>query len=110
MLSSFVIVISSMQKRDLSFVLLVIFVTLVQDCVVSGWGSWSTCDQECGQGTMTRTRLVLRDARNGGKACPSLVQKRGCRGTKCRHHKNKITLEGELNKSNLISDSFTRVY
>ncbi|KAJ9584772.1 hypothetical protein L9F63_020883, partial [Diploptera punctata] len=56
------------------------------DCVVSAWGPWSECDVECGTGMMTRSRTVEKQPENGGKHCPSLIQKRGCQGTKCPHN------------------------
>nr|XP_018907152.1 PREDICTED: somatomedin-B and thrombospondin type-1 domain-containing protein-like [Bemisia tabaci] len=34
---------------------------------------------------MTRRRVVVRQPENGGKHCPSLVQKRGCLGSQCPH-------------------------
>ncbi|ODM95720.1 Spondin-1 [Orchesella cincta] len=54
------------------------------DCHVSSWGSWSPCDVDCGNGVMTRTRAIIQEPRNGGKPCPSLMQKRGCLGTSSR--------------------------
>ncbi|RWS23867.1 uncharacterized protein B4U80_07591 [Leptotrombidium deliense] len=55
----------------------------VTDCQLSEWGPWSECDVECGLGTMSRQRKVIRPAQNGGKECDELVQKRGCHGHKC---------------------------
>ncbi|XP_023715451.1 somatomedin-B and thrombospondin type-1 domain-containing protein [Cryptotermes secundus] len=58
----------------------------VVDCAVSAWGPWSECDVECGTGMMTRSRTVEKQPENGGKHCPSLIQKRGCQGTQCPHN------------------------
>ncbi|XKL64173.1 hypothetical protein PGB90_004259 [Kerria lacca] len=55
----------------------------VIDCTVSVWQPWSECDTDCGAGMMTRRRSVLKQPANGGKHCPSLIQKRGCLGTNC---------------------------
>ena len=32
---------------------------------------------------MSRERQVLKEARNGGAACPEVVQRRGCNGANC---------------------------
>uniref|UniRef100_A0A1B0D6F1 Spondin-like TSP1 domain-containing protein n=1 Tax=Phlebotomus papatasi TaxID=29031 RepID=A0A1B0D6F1_PHLPP len=69
---------------------------LVLDCLVSEWGSWSECDATCGTGMMSRNRTVVRPAQNGGKHCPSLVQKRGCQGFKCQHHQDRRVMRGDL--------------
>ncbi|KAK7595272.1 hypothetical protein V9T40_013097 [Parthenolecanium corni] len=55
----------------------------VVDCLVSVWQPWSACDVDCGAGMMWRRRTVLKQPLNGGKHCPSLIQKRGCLGTSC---------------------------
>lgn len=55
----------------------------VVDCLVSIWEPWGECDADCGTGMMSRRRTVLRQSANGGKHCPSLIQKRGCLGTNC---------------------------
>ena len=44
------------------------------NCVVSDWGSWSTCTN----GTRTRTRTVITPASNGGTACPVLTETENC--------------------------------
>ncbi|XP_032528013.1 somatomedin-B and thrombospondin type-1 domain-containing protein-like [Danaus plexippus] len=54
----------------------------VLDCVVSGWGEWSECDNECGSGSMMRSRRVVQAPARGGKHCPTLVQRRACQS----HH------------------------
>ncbi|CAG7830113.1 unnamed protein product [Allacma fusca] len=66
----------------------------VRDCEISSWGSWSICDKDCGLGSMTRTRDVLVEPQNGGKPCPSLVQRRGCRGTRCQKIQSRVLVEG----------------
>lgn len=69
----------------------------VIDCVVSEWGPWSDCDTACGTGMMSRTRIIEQKPQNGGKHCPSLVQKRGCQGLKCHnHHDRKVLRETAL--------------
>lgn len=65
----------------LFFILIILFI--VSDCEVSDWGLWSDCDVQCGLGSMKRERKVLREAKNGGKSCPELTQKRGCNGVNC---------------------------
>eukprot|EP01006_Ploeotia_vitrea_P040132 TRINITY_DN66404_c3_g4_i3.p1 TRINITY_DN66404_c3_g4~~TRINITY_DN66404_c3_g4_i3.p1 ORF type:complete len:2189 (-),score=999.16 TRINITY_DN66404_c3_g4_i3:889-6498(-) len=49
-----------------------------QDCVVSKWGNWSRCNQECGPGMMSRFRSILRPSSNGGAACPPLKDEQPC--------------------------------
>jgi len=53
---------------------------------MSEWESWSECDTECGNGMMTRKRQVIKTPVNGGKHCPSMVQKRACMGTRCPNY------------------------
>ncbi|XP_033213050.1 somatomedin-B and thrombospondin type-1 domain-containing protein-like [Belonocnema kinseyi] len=84
----------------------------VLDCVVSGWGPWSTCDSECGPGSQSRSRMVVRNAENGGKHCPQLMQHRGCQGIKCHTRNPKFALKevalllpAELSGVRLINDS-----
>ncbi|XP_055700332.1 somatomedin-B and thrombospondin type-1 domain-containing protein [Phlebotomus papatasi] len=84
----------------------------VLDCLVSEWGSWSECDATCGTGMMSRNRTVVRPAQNGGKHCPSLVQKRGCQGFKCQHHQDRrvmremaLLLPASLSKSRHENDT-----
>ncbi|XP_050080820.1 somatomedin-B and thrombospondin type-1 domain-containing protein [Anopheles maculipalpis] len=64
----------------------------VIDCIVSEWGQWSECDTACGNGMMSRTRIIEQKPQNGGKHCPSLVQKRGCQGLKCHNHHDRKAL------------------
>lgn len=70
------------------------FVPTVIDCTVSEWGVWSECDVSCGTGMMSRTRSILNAPENGGKHCPSLVQKRGCQGFKCHGQRDRRVLRG----------------
>ena len=55
-----------------------------KNCVLTEYGDWGPCDKACGEGTQTRTRTIIRKAKNGGKACPdTLVETRSCTGTSC---------------------------
>lgn len=69
------------------------YVTVI-DCTVSEWGVWNECDVSCGTGIMSRTRTILSTPENGGKHCPSLVQKRGCQGFKCHGQHDRRVLRG----------------
>ncbi|XP_062561235.1 somatomedin-B and thrombospondin type-1 domain-containing protein-like [Armigeres subalbatus] len=64
----------------------------VIDCVASEWGPWAECDTPCGPGMTSRNRTVRQKTQNGGKHCPSLVQKRGCLGTDCHSSRNRPAL------------------
>ena len=70
----------------LKFIVVLYSLSAVVDCAVSAWGPWSECDVECGTGMMTRSRTVEKQPENGGKHCPSLIQKRGCQGSRCPHN------------------------
>ncbi|KAL4709944.1 hypothetical protein ACJJTC_003907 [Scirpophaga incertulas] len=48
------------------------------DCVVSAWSEWSPCESTKWGGRRDRTRVVLRDAMEGGAACPHLVAAEPC--------------------------------
>lgn len=72
----------------------ILFLLSVIDCTVSEWGVWSECDVSCGTGMMSRTRTILNAPENGGKHCPSLVQKRGCQGFKCHGQRDRRVLRG----------------
>lgn len=49
----------------------------VQDCVVTQWTDWSSCDCEASF-YRTRTRDIVTPPRNGGQPCPSLQDKEKC--------------------------------
>lgn len=53
------------------------------DCAVSEWREWSSCSAACGGGTQTRTRTVVQAPRDGGAACPELVESRDCNTDGC---------------------------
>jgi len=58
---------------------------LAVDCIMADdWQPWSACSSRCGLGTRRRTRRVVRTASNGGRPCPSTVQKGICYGTGCK--------------------------
>lgn len=49
------------------------------DCQLTNWSEWSRCSVSCGMGIAERSRRILAEARNGGKACPTnLVKRRRC--------------------------------
>ncbi|XP_666910.1 sporozoite cysteine-rich protein [Cryptosporidium hominis TU502] len=56
------------------------------DCVLSFWSPWTDCSKFLCEGTKSRYRVVVREAMNGGTACPSSNQLRqvvecsGCEG------------------------------
>lgn len=39
------------------------------DCELSDWSLWSDCSKDCGGGQQYRTKKVLQQASNGGRAC-----------------------------------------
>lgn len=49
----------------------------VQDCAVTEWSSWSSCDCEAGF-YRTRSREVVVPPRNGGEGCPDLLEQDVC--------------------------------
>lgn len=62
------------------------------DCIVSAWGLFGACDRSCTpdanvlhvtQGLKKRTRIVLRPANHGGKACPTLHDSASCNDHAC---------------------------
>jgi len=53
------------------------------DCKVSEWSGWSKCSAVCDSGVQERTRSALTEAKNGGDACPQLVETQLCGQTPC---------------------------
>ncbi|XP_050299764.1 somatomedin-B and thrombospondin type-1 domain-containing protein [Anthonomus grandis grandis] len=85
----------------------------VVDCQVTPWGPWSSCDADCGPGTMFRSRSIRMQPQNGGRHCPSLEQRRSCEVSTCFHHPDPaikeiaLLLPGALSqtrKTNATSD------
>lgn len=55
------------------------------DCILADdWQPWTACSSRCGLGTRRRSRRIVRAASNGGRPCPSTVQKGICYGTGCK--------------------------
>ncbi|XP_035690996.1 somatomedin-B and thrombospondin type-1 domain-containing protein-like [Branchiostoma floridae] len=48
------------------------------DCEVGEWSGWSACTSSCDIGFAERRRRVTKEPKNGGKACPPEVERRGC--------------------------------
>ncbi|KAI9589940.1 hypothetical protein GQX74_008108 [Glossina fuscipes] len=80
-------------------------IKIILDCQVSDWGQWSECNASCGTGIMTRTRKILQSPQNGGKHCPTLMQKRGCQGYRCHGHHDKKILRGSRVNTNSNNNS-----
>lgn len=61
------------------------------DCMVSSWSNWTSCFGECDKennvaklGQQIRSRFVLQENVNNGKACPDITQEtRPCHAPKC---------------------------
>lgn len=56
-----------------------------QDCLVGDWSEYSACDATvCGTtGNQTSVRLIDRQAKSGGTACPTLTQRNSCNAPAC---------------------------
>jgi hypothetical protein len=54
-----------------------------ESCLVSEWGTWSSCTKSCGGGTATRHRTVTRAAAFGGGACAALDEEQACASEPC---------------------------
>uniref|UniRef100_A0A6V7JMV2 Spondin-like TSP1 domain-containing protein n=1 Tax=Bracon brevicornis TaxID=1563983 RepID=A0A6V7JMV2_9HYME len=81
----------------------------VADCAVSEWGSWSPCDNQCGVGTQTRTRVIVKPEQNGGKHCPQLEQSRTCRGyAGCHQHDESPSHKGLFHCTDIERDEKTK--
>merc|ERR550532_3505600 len=46
------------------------------DCMVTRWSEWSECSKTCGKSYKSKTRIIKREAENGGKACPQKLSRR----------------------------------
>jgi len=56
-----------------------------QDCVLSEWGSWSSCDQSCGGGQRNRTRIVVTESSHLGRPCDgAMVETEACNDSPCK--------------------------
>lgn len=57
----------------------------VVDCQWGDWTKWSTCTKKCGGGSMTRTRDIKEEPRNGGKECDTgyMEEQKACNTDVC---------------------------
>lgn len=54
------------------------------DCIVSDWSSWTSCTVTCGAGKTTRSRAIVGEPAEGGKACPAETrQEMECNKHRC---------------------------
>jgi len=54
------------------------------DCSISGWTSWSQCDEKCGvNGTRDRQRSITKFPKYGGELCPLLNETLPCNHLPC---------------------------
>jgi hypothetical protein len=50
------------------------------ECLVSDWSRWSVCDEQCGEGTEKRQRLILQ---KNEATCPPVFETRKCQMNPC---------------------------
>jgi len=54
------------------------------DCMITEWSEWSECTATCGQAAKSRQRMVKAQPENGGKKCPTRLEKtKKCKVPKC---------------------------
>jgi hypothetical protein len=53
------------------------------DCKVDEWSGWGACSAPCGGGAQERTRSVITQPKNGGRACPELKETQACNTQQC---------------------------
>jgi cysteine-rich repeat protein len=76
---------------------------LPKDCRVTSWSSYSACNAKCGPGKQHRSRVVLRNATNGGSKCPDLKDERKCQIKPCQ-----ICGDGKLTGEEQCDDGNTK--
>jgi len=58
--------------------------TGVQDCEMTEWSTWESCDKTCGGGQKYRHRSIMKFPDNGGSDCPGDLHKtEGCNEIAC---------------------------
>ena len=53
------------------------------DCMMDVWQPWSNCSANCGGGTQTRTRGIIRESVGGGIPCGETSETRACNTARC---------------------------
>lgn len=79
------------------------------DCQLGDWEDWEECNTQCGRGVMTRRRQVLVEARNGGKPCGAVSERRLCWGSNCKVARSNVGVE-EMRETGKIIPSIYGAY
>jgi len=83
------------------------------DCEKGDWGEWSKCDKECGEGNQERTLTIKKEAKLGGKPCPTPAERkefRKCKIKDCPVDCKLSKWEGETVSEEIKTPDFSRKF